>query len=76
METDVHQTDQQSSPEFAPQLLSGPLHYARRTIWCESRGGKLFLHGVVRSYYHKQLAQEKIRELIGGTDLENCIQVD
>jgi len=38
-------------------------------------GDKLFLHGMVESFYYKQLAQEAVRPVLNGVRLVNSIEV-
>ena len=41
----------------------------------ETTGGVVRLEGAVRSFFHKQMAQELIRRLDGVERIENCLQV-
>ena len=42
----------------------------------EAREGVVRLEGAVRSFFHKQMAQETIRRLDGVERIENCLQVE
>ncbi|MBC7351199.1 MAG: BON domain-containing protein [Thermogutta sp.] len=71
------------------QLLSGDLEmrarlalrnspiYELRDIDVEERDNTIVLRGVVSSFYHKQLAQEAVRSILRGHDVEllNLIEV-
>ncbi|MGB9688130.1 BON domain-containing protein [Thermogutta sp.] len=71
------------------QLLSGDLEmrarlalrnspiYELREVDVEERDNTIILRGVVSSFYHKQLAQEAVRSILRGHDVElvNLIQV-
>jgi osmotically-inducible protein OsmY len=41
----------------------------------EANQGRLVLHGVVGSYYQKQIAQETLRKVDGVEQIENLLQV-
>ena len=56
-------------------LALSPIH-AHRQLHVEHSGGVLFLHGRVESFYYKQMAQEVIRSICRGVQLENNIAVD
>ena len=55
-------------------LQSSP-HRDIRHVRCELRGGVLTLHGQVKSYYLKQLAQEQLQKLPDRCALDNRIVV-
>jgi osmotically-inducible protein OsmY len=44
-------------------------------LWFETADGRVTLHGTVRSYYHKQMAQESLRRLSGVGEIENRLEV-
>ncbi len=46
-----------------------------RHIRVDGRGNKIELTGTVRSFYHKQLAQESIRSVAGGMQVVNHVNV-
>lgn len=48
-----------------------PLH----GIGCDFHEGILFLRGRVPRYYHKQLAQEAVRNVVGVDEIVNVIEV-
>ena len=41
----------------------------------EAHDGKVVLRGVVKSYYHKQMAQEVLRRADGVEEIENHLEV-
>jgi osmotically-inducible protein OsmY len=47
-----------------------------RKLRIETSEGRVTLHGTVRSYYHKQMAQESLRNLAGVAEIENRLQVN
>lgn len=56
------------------RLRASPYPPVRR-IECSLVHGRLRLHGKVRSYFHKQLAQETVARLAGVTQVLNEIEV-
>jgi osmotically-inducible protein OsmY len=46
-----------------------------RNLRFESREGRVTLHGVVRSYYQKQMAQEALRHVEGVDEIHNELEV-
>ncbi len=46
-----------------------------KTIDCSFRDGTMVLRGEVPSYYHKQLAQEALRDITHVTHVVNDIEV-
>ena len=49
--------------------------YVLRKLTIEEDGEVLILSGRVDSYYHKQLAQELIKNAVDGVEVENAISV-
>ncbi|MBY0458985.1 MAG: BON domain-containing protein [Gemmataceae bacterium] len=60
--------------ELASTLTSSPLGQLRRLVVTES-DHEVVLTGVVSSYYLKQMAQETIRNAVGGRTLVNKVSV-
>jgi osmotically-inducible protein OsmY len=50
-------------------------HLARKHLRLEAEEGRLVLHGVVGTYYQKQIAQETLRKVDGVEHIENLLQV-
>ena len=46
-----------------------------RRVRVDETAGELQLSGTVRSFYHKQLAQETVRPVAGGLQLVNTLDV-
>jgi len=62
--------------EDARRRLRASTHSgALRGLHCEHNGGELVLRGRVSSYYHKQLAQEAVRDLRGVDVIRNAVEV-
>ena len=59
----------QSALDRAPYVL-------RRAIRLEAQQGRVVLSGTVRSFFHKQLAQEALRDVDGLNAIDNRLQVD
>jgi len=55
-------------------LASSPV-YALRELRVDRVGERLRIRGRVSSFYHKQLAQETVREATQQIDLENAVDV-
>jgi osmotically-inducible protein OsmY len=51
-------------------------YFSGRNLWFEMAEGRVTLHGTVRSYYHKQMAQESLRRLTGVGEIENRLEVN
>ena len=47
-----------------------------RRLDVESDGDRVLLSGIVGSYYHKQLAQELVRNSVEGLEITNAISVE
>jgi osmotically-inducible protein OsmY len=56
--------------------LSRSPYISARDLRVEAREGVIRLEGAVRSFFHKQMAQETIRRLDGVERIENCLQVE
>ena len=56
--------------------LSRSPYAAPRELRIEASEGVVRLEGAVRSFFHKQMAQEIIRRLDGVQRVENCLQVN
>jgi osmotically-inducible protein OsmY len=56
--------------------LSRSPYISARDLRVEAREGVVRLEGAVRSFFHKQMAQETIRRLDGVERIENCLQVE
>jgi hypothetical protein len=47
-----------------------------RSLELERTGNQIVLRGVVCSFYYKQLAQELVRSLVAGLEIENEVCVE
>ena len=56
-------------------LAKSPI-YALQCLEVQRSGERLLIRGSVSSYYHKQLAQEVIRSVVGEIEVINSLQVD
>ena len=56
--------------------LSSSPYEQPRELRVETAQGVVRLEGAVRSFFHKQMAQEIIRRLDGVERVENCLQVN
>ena len=64
------------SVERAAQLRLAKTGYQTlRSVECSFRDGRIILRGEVPSYYHKQLAQESMRNAPHVTQIVNHIEV-
>jgi osmotically-inducible protein OsmY len=56
-------------------VLSRSPYVSARELRVEASEGVVRLEGAVRSFFHKQMAQELIRRVDGVERIENCLQV-
>ena len=61
--------------DIARGRLSNSPYMAIRDVSCEMENGVLLLRGRLRSFHHKQLAQEAVRPLAGVGQIVNAIEV-
>lgn len=59
----------------ARQALSRSRIYDLRRLMVDQDGEAVVLRGRVSSFYHKQLAQEVVRNAVDGTEVINAIRV-
>jgi osmotically-inducible protein OsmY len=50
-------------------------YFSARNLRFETSAGRVTLHGQVNSYYHKQMAQESLRNVAGVAEIENRLEV-
>jgi osmotically-inducible protein OsmY len=55
-------------------LVENPFLSGRK-LRIELSEGRVTLHGTVKSYYHKQMAQESLRNMAGVAEIENRLEV-
>ena len=46
-----------------------------RTLRIETEGSRVVMHGVVKTYFQKQMAQEAVRRVDSALEVENCLEV-
>jgi hypothetical protein len=61
--------------EIARGRLGNSPYLAIRTVSCDYDNGVLRLYGRLRSFHHKQLAQEAVRRLVGVRHIINETEV-
>ena len=59
----------------ATRILATSHHRPLARVRCEHADGVLKLHGHVKTFYMKQLAQALVQRLAGVRYVENCIEV-
>ncbi len=59
----------------AQTALAGSPIYELRDLRVDQHEGALLISGAVTSFYHKQLAQEVVRSVCQGFDVNNSISV-
>ena len=69
------QTPKKPLNDRLQSALSDSPYLANRNLRFESEAGRVTLHGVVNSYFHKQMAQETLRRLDGVEEIENLLEV-
>jgi osmotically-inducible protein OsmY len=62
-------------PRAQSALAASPI-YELRELTVEETSRGIVISGSVSSFYHKQLAQEAVREVAGTVEVVNSVQVD
>lgn len=70
-----HSSRQYELREIVEAALARSVHLSGRNLRFEVHEDGLVLRGVVRSYYHKQLAQESLKTISGLPRIRNEIEV-
>lgn len=68
-------TQTQDVASTANALLANSSVYELRQLRVDESAGELQLRGKVRSFYHKQLAQEVLRPIAEGLQVVNHVDV-
>lgn len=55
--------------------IRGQPHLRGLSVHIETRQGRVILHGLVNSYFQKQIAQEALRTVDGVAEIENQLEV-
>lgn len=69
------ETTHQDVEQAANAILANNSVRELRHIRVDGSSNKLQLRGQVRSFYHKQLAQEAVRAVAGGMQVVNQVDV-
>jgi osmotically-inducible protein OsmY len=59
----------------AQSALASSSVYPLRELTVESQNDAILITGSVNSFYHKQLAQEAVRAVVGAIEVVNSVQV-
>jgi osmotically-inducible protein OsmY len=59
----------------AQSALTSSSVYPLRELTAESQNDAILITGSVNSFYHKQLAQEAVRAVVGAIEVVNSVQV-
>ena len=70
-----HSNRQYELRDIVEAALARSVHLSGRNLRFEVHEDGLVLRGVVRSYYHKQLAQESLKAISGLPQIRNEIEV-
>ena len=74
--------DKKVAPRMSPlnsqikSALEQNPYFSGRNLRFETSEGRVALHGTVRSFYQKQMAQESLRRLEGVSQIENQLEVN
>ena len=71
----IEKTHPRFVERVARQRLAKTGYRTLRAVECSFRDGRMILRGEVPSYYHKQLAQESVRNTTHVTQVINDIEV-
>ena len=66
------------NPTLAERItsaLDANPYFNGRTLRIETDGSRVLMHGVVKTYFQKQMAQEAIRRVDGALEVENRLEV-
>ncbi|MFT5299830.1 MAG: osmotically-inducible protein OsmY [Mariniblastus sp.] len=68
-------TSQPLSLEIHDAVIHNP-HLNHRQMHIKQNAGRVTIHGTVRSFFEKQMAQEALRNIQGVKEIENQLQVE
>jgi osmotically-inducible protein OsmY len=71
-----HDTDDHPLHSRVLQALAMQTHLAGKNLRFETRAGRVTIHGKVRSYFLKQMAQETLKGIEGVSQIDNRMTVD
>lgn len=72
-------SEQLDSIAFVQRLdsaIKGNPYLSGHQVFCHEEGGTVVLHGRVRSFFQKQMAQEALRNLAGVERIVNDLEVE
>lgn len=69
------QSADRSLVEAATERLRTSPYLPLRVVRCECKHGVLTLAGLVPSFYHRQIAQASVRDLVGLRRIDDQLQV-
>jgi osmotically-inducible protein OsmY len=72
---DLERRAQSALMRRAQSALMSSSVYPLRELIVESQNDAILITGSVNSFYHKQLAQEAVRAVVGAIDVVNSVQV-
>lgn len=71
---------QSATPQALLQRVDSAIkespHLAGNNVFCQEESGVVVLHGRVKSFFQKQMAQEALRKLSGVEKVINELEVD
>lgn len=73
---ETHDTDDHPLHSRVLKALAMQTHLAGKNLRFETRAGRVTLHGKVRSFFQKQMAQETLRGVPGVAQIDNRMTVD
>lgn len=73
---ETHDTDDHPLHSRVLQALALQTHLAGKNLRFETRAGRVTLHGRVRSFFLKQMAQETLRGIEGVAHIDNRMVVE
>ena len=73
---EIHDTDDHPLHSRVLKALAMQTHLAGKNLRFETRAGRVTIHGKVRSFFLKQMAQETLKGIEGVAQIDNRMTVD
>lgn len=73
---EAHDTDDHPLHSRVLKALAMQTHLAGKNLRFETRAGRVTIHGKVRSFFLKQMAQETLKGIEGVSQIDNRMTVD
>jgi len=73
---EAHDTDDHPLHSRVLQALAMQTHLAGKNLRFETSAGRVTIHGKVRSFFLKQMAQESLRGIPGVAQIDNRMTVE